>query len=74
MQYFVRPSSMALRLSLVLSFLLLAEGITFAQLKDTKKVPFINEWEIGYAAGFPFGATEWRSVKNSEFTQKFSQM
>lgn len=34
----------------------------------------INEWEVSYGAGSPFGATEWRAVKNSEFTQKFSQM
>lgn len=34
----------------------------------------INEWEVAYGAGSPFGATEWRQVKNSVFTEKFSQM
>lgn len=34
----------------------------------------INSWEVSYGAGSPFGATEWRALKNSEFTQKFSQM
>gem|GEM_PF-6576554 len=61
---------------LTLSFvLLLAEGDAYSQLrKEAKRAPLINEWGIGYGAGSPFGATEWRSVKNSEFTQKFSQM
>lgn len=61
-----------LTLSLVL---LMAEGDAYSQLrKESKREPLINEWGIGYGAGSPFGATEWRSVKNSEFTQKFSQM
>ena len=61
---------------LTLSFvLLMAEGDAYSQLrKEAKREPLINEWGIGYGAGSPFGATEWRSVKNSEFTQKFSQM
>ncbi len=53
----------------------MAGSIAYSQEEDkAPHVPFINEWEIGYGAGSPFGATEWRSVKNSEFTQKFSQM
>ncbi len=38
------------------------------------KHSLINEWEFAYGAGSPFGATEWRAVKNSTFTQKFAQM
>ena len=68
--------TMSLFRLLALSFvLLMAEGDAYSQLrKETKREPLINEWGIGYGAGSPFGATEWRSVKNSEFTQKFSQM
>lgn len=36
--------------------------------------PFINVWEVAYGAGSPFGATEWRDVTSTRFTQKFTQM
>jgi hypothetical protein len=53
----------------------MAGSVAYSQEREAVgRTPLINEWEIGYGAGSPFGATEWRSVKNSEFTQKFSQM
>ena len=71
----LRPTTLLLRTLVLALVLLMAEGDACSQLrKESKREPLINEWGIGYGAGSPFGATEWRSVKNSEFTQKFSQM
>lgn len=48
------------------------DGVTTSGTRSSHRL--INEWEVSYGAGSPFGATEWRALKNSEFTQKFSQM
>ncbi len=73
--YSLRHTSIGLRFLWCCIFLMLAGSETYSQDdNEAHHVPFINEWGIGYGAGSPFGATEWRSVKNSEFTQKFSQM
>lgn len=42
--------------------------------QESHKPPFINQWEVSYGAGSPFGTTEWRNIKTTHFTQKFSQM
>lgn len=56
-----------------LLLLLLIGSQSYAQENQSKRYLF-NEWEVSYGAGSPFGATEWRALKNSVFTQKFSQM
>lgn len=35
---------------------------------------FASDWSITYGAGSPFGATEWREVSTTDFTQRFTQM
>lgn len=42
--------------------------------EERKARRLINEWEVSYGAGSPFGATEWRSLDNTVFTSKFTQM
>ena len=68
------PRLSSLRAALCTLLLLWVTECAYSQENATDKTPLVNEWSIGYSAGSPFGATEWRSVKNSEFTQKFSQM
>lgn len=64
----------SLRVVLCTLLLLWMTTCAYSQGDGTDKTALINEWGIGYSAGSPFGATEWRSVKHSEFTQKFSQV
>ena len=64
------------KLCILTSLLLLTAGATAYGQRQTgqKRHRLINEWEVSYGAGSPFGATEWREVKSSTFTEKFTQM
>lgn len=73
--HLLRHTKILLRLLFFATFLLMAGRVAYSQEQGKENnSPLINEWEISYGAGSPFGATEWRSVKTSEFTQKFTQM
>lgn len=58
----------------LLLFLLLQAGAWLRAEEQGAKSRFFDEWEVLYTAGSPWGTSEWRNVKNTVYTQKFTQM
>lgn len=59
---------------IVTLLLLLCSAPIVSTAQEAQKRWFFNQWEVSYGAGSPFGTTEWRNIKTTRFTQKFSQM